>query len=368
MVKRGALLLLLVLAWAPPAAAHVFELTDVMVYLESDGTFLIDVICDLDALALGVSPSADSAALVAQLQALTPDEVSGRLEHLRGYFDRRVRVFFDDEPAVVAVSFPDYGRADAAAVPTFFGLTARLEGRVPDDAHTFGFRASRSFPTVRLIIVRDRQVVHREIVEKGERSSAYPLDESYPTAGRLEVIGRYLRLGFQHILPEGLDHIFFVLGLFLLSARWRPLLWQVSAFTAAHTVTLALATYGVVDLPARLVEPLIALSIAYVAVENVFTDELKPWRVWLVFAFGLLHGLGFAGVLAELGLPRGQLVEALLAFNAGVELGQLAVILLAFLALGAFRHRQDYRRFIVVPASLAIALIGLLWAVERVLG
>jgi hypothetical protein len=133
-------------------------------------------------------------------------------------------------------------------------------------------------------------------------------------------------------------------------------------------VTLALATYGVVTLPSRIVEPLIALSIAYVAVENVFTEELKPWRVWVVFAFGLLHGLGFAGVLGELGLPRGELAAALLAFNAGVELGQLAVILLALLALGAFRHRAGYRRRVVVPASLAIAAVGLYWAVERILG
>ncbi|MFN0135253.1 MAG: HupE/UreJ family protein, partial [Phycisphaerae bacterium] len=167
------------------------------------------------------------------------------------------------------------------------------------------------------------------------------------------------------ILPKGLDHILFVVGLFLLSNRMRPLLLQVSAFTIAHTVTLALSTYGVLRLPSSIVEPLIALSIAYVAIENLFTRELHVWRPALVFAFGLLHGMGFAGVLSELGLPEGEYVAALLSFNVGVELGQLAVILIAFVLVGWMRGRPDYRKFVVIPASTLIALIGLYWSVER---
>lgn len=182
---------------------------------------------------------------------------------------------------------------------------------------------------------------------------------------RLEVCRDYLILGFTHILPKGLDHILFVLGLFLLSTRWKPLLVQVSAFTLAHTLTLAAAIYGVVRLAPTIVEPLIALSIAYVAIENLLTTELRPWRTALVFAFGLLHGLGFAGVLAELGLPRGRFLAALLSFNLGVELGQLAVIAAAFLLVGWARRRPRYRRAVVVPASLAIAAAGLWWFVER---
>ncbi len=115
---------------------------------------------------------------------------------------------------------------------------------------------------------------------------------------------QYLSLGYTHILPKGLDHILFVLGLFLLSPRLRPMLLQVTAFTIAHSITLGLSIYGIVSLPSRIVEPLIALSIAYVAIENLVTRELKPWRLALVFMFGLLHGMGFAGVLRELGLPR----------------------------------------------------------------
>ena len=178
----------------------------------------------------------------------------------------------------------------------------------------------------------------------------------------------YLSLGFEHILPKGLDHILFVLGLYLLSARLAPLLWQVTAFTVAHTLTLALSMYGVVSLPPTVVEPLIAVSIAYVAVENMLMSELKPWRALVVFGFGLLHGLGFAGVLRDLGLPAGRFVTALVTFNLGVELGQLAVIGLAFLAVGWFHRRTWYRDRIVIPASAIIAAVGGYWAVARLLG
>ena len=137
---------------------------------------------------------------------------------------------------------------------------------------------------------------------------------------------------------------------------------------AAHTITLALTMYGVVSLRSSVVEPLIAVSIVYVAVENVLRPQLSPWRVALVFAFGLLHGMGFAGVLSQLGLPRSEFATALLSFNAGVELGQLSVILLAFLLLGLpFRQETWYRRRVVVPVSLAIAAVGLFWAVQRIL-
>jgi hydrogenase/urease accessory protein HupE len=187
-----------------------------------------------------------------------------------------------------------------------------------------------------------------------------------PTRG--QIARQYLSLGYTHILPKGLDHILFVLGIFLLSTRVKPVLVQVTAFTVAHTITLALTMYGVVSLRSSVVEPLIAVSIVYVAVENVLRPQLSPWRVALVFAFGLLHGMGFAGVLSQLGLPRSEFATALLSFNAGVELGQLSVILLAFLLLGLpFRQETWYRRRVVVPVSLTIAAVGLFWAVQRIL-
>ena len=198
-------------------------------------------------------------------------------------------------------------------------------------------------------------------------SEAFELDALQPLT-RFQVATQYLGLGFTHILPKGLDHILFVLGLFLLSTRLKPLLLQVTAFTAAHTLTLALAIHGVFALPPAVVEPLIALSIAYVAVENLVTTELQPWRVVLVFGFGLLHGMGFAGVLTDLGLPRAEFVTALLTFNVGVEAGQLAVVAAAFATVIGIRSRPWYRQRVVVPASVTIAGAGLFWTVERVVG
>jgi hypothetical protein len=176
----------------------------------------------------------------------------------------------------------------------------------------------------------------------------------------------YIPVGFDHIVPKGLDHILFVLGLFFLSAKLGALLWQVSAFTLAHTVTLALGATGVVTLPGSIVEPLIAASIVYVAVENIFASGLKPWRPVVIFCFGLLHGLGFASVLGAFGLPAGQFVPALIGFNIGVEFGQLAVIALAFAAVGWFEGKPWYRRMIAIPASAMIAAVGGFWVVERV--
>ncbi|MFN8059066.1 MAG: HupE/UreJ family protein [Vicinamibacterales bacterium] len=184
----------------------------------------------------------------------------------------------------------------------------------------------------------------------------------------IDVLRTYLRLGFEHIIPLGTDHVLFVLGLFLLSRRLTPLLLQVTTFTVAHALTLILSTYGLVSLSSRVVEPLIALSIAYVAFENVFVQEFRPWRLAVVFAFGLLHGLGFAGALRALGLPAEDFLPALLAFNLGVEGGQLTVVVLAMMTAGMFRDRPWYRERVVVPASSLIGLIGTYWTFTRIFG
>ena len=177
----------------------------------------------------------------------------------------------------------------------------------------------------------------------------------------------YFKLGFTHILPFGLDHVLFVLGLFFLSLRWRPLLMQVTAFTLAHSITLGLSLFGLFSLSPKVVEPLIALSIVYVAVENVLTDAFKPWRLAIVFSFGLLHGLGFAGALQEVQIPRQDFLTALVSFNLGVEAGQLTVILLAFAIFGlSFGRKIWYRHRISIPASVLIGLTGLFWTVQRV--
>ena len=180
----------------------------------------------------------------------------------------------------------------------------------------------------------------------------------------------YLQLGYQHILPLGFDHILFVLSLFLLSPKlpWKALvLLQATAFTIAHSVTLGLAMYHIIHVPSKIIEPLIALSIMYVALENIFSPRLKASRIGVVFLFGLVHGLGFAGALAQLGLPQNAYLLSLVMFNVGVELGQLTVILLAwFLLARQFSKKPYYRKRIVIPLSIMIAAIAGFWTVQRI--
>ena len=361
-----------VLALLPAsAAAHPLTFTETTVVLHRDGTFRADLLVDLDALALGAPQSADDAELAAAVGRLTPAELDEALGRLRRLFERRVRLRFDGAPAPFDVSFPDHGApaATESEIPTVLGLTARLTGTAPAGAAELEFFASRAFAEVSLTIRDERRgVTRRALLERGARSDPFPLSGSAAPAGAWSTAGRYLRLGFVHILPRGLDHILFVLGLFLLGSRLAPLVWQVSAFTVAHAATLSLAVFDVVALPARVVEPLIALSIVWVAVENVVTDRLTPWRPAAVFLFGLLHGLGFAGVLRELGLPPDERWLGLLAFNVGIEAGQLAIVGLAFAAVGWCRRRPWYRRRVAVPASAVIAAVGLLWTLERAAG
>jgi hypothetical protein len=179
-------------------------------------------------------------------------------------------------------------------------------------------------------------------------------------------LAMYLRLGFHHIVPEGIDHILFVLGLFFLGITWRKLLSQTTVFTVAHATTLFLSTYGIFRLPSHFVEPAIALSISYIAFENVWRPRLGPGRLAIVFCFGLIHGLGFASSLSDVPFPKHQFIFALLGFNFGVDFGQLFVIGCAFLLVGWFRNQPWFRARIAIPCSLVIAAVGLVWAVQRI--
>ncbi len=203
-------------------------------------------------------------------------------------------------------------------------------------------------------------------IREDKPSQRFSLSEIYAKRPLHEIILSYIEIGFQHIVPMGLDHILFILGIFLLSARIKPLLWQVTMFTIAHTLTLGLSMLGYIELAPRIVEPLIALSIAYVGVENLWARELHRSRMVLVFGFGLLHGLGFAGALSDFGMPSHAFIPALISFNVGVELGQIAILSIAFLLVGAaFSKRDWYRTRITIPASIGIAVTGLYWAVDR---
>jgi hydrogenase/urease accessory protein HupE len=182
-----------------------------------------------------------------------------------------------------------------------------------------------------------------------------------------DVFSYYVKLGFEHIIPLGLDHILFVVGLYLLSPKLKNIIWQATAFTVAHTLTLMMSMKNIIVAPPDIVEPIIALSIVFIAIENLITSTLQPWRVALVFAFGLVHGMGFASALNEIGIPRDAFFSSLLSFNVGVELGQISVILLCYAAFGRwFSEREWYKSRIVVPLSVAIAVTAFFWTVQRI--
>jgi hypothetical protein len=177
----------------------------------------------------------------------------------------------------------------------------------------------------------------------------------------------YLELGYLHILPLGYDHILFVLGLCLLSPKLKPLLLQATAFTVAHSVTLGLSMYHIISVPSRITEPLIAVSIIYVALENIFSPRLKASRIGIVFLFGLIHGMGFAGALGQIGLPQNAYLLSLIMFNVGVELGQITVILLAYILFSKWPGgSQNYRKKVVIPLSILIAIVAGYWTIERI--
>lgn len=202
-----------------------------------------------------------------------------------------------------------------------------------------------------------------EVADRAGRDGVGSMAEAAPAS-----LWLWLKFGFEHILPKGVDHILFILGLFLLVPRWKELLLQSGAFTVAHSITLSMVVLGVFAAPPQVVEPLIALSIAYVGIENLFLSELKPWRLGLVFGLGLLHGMGFAAVMQELPVPEGQIVQPLVGFNLGVELGQIAVLALAFAASFWAIRKTKWWSWIRMAGSAAIALTGLYWTAERVVG
>lgn len=198
-------------------------------------------------------------------------------------------------------------------------------------------------------------------------ASAHTINYALEKVPAQHVVWFYLKLGFSHILPQGADHILFVAGLCLLSTKIKTILWQATAFTVAHSITLALSMKNMIVAPGAVVEPIIALSILFVAVENVLLDELKPWRVLVVFLFGLIHGMGFASSLNEIGLPRNQFFTSILSFNVGVELGQVAVIGAVFACIILpFGRKASYRKKIVYPLSAFIALVAAYWTIQRV--
>ena len=299
----------------------------------------------------------DPAALAAALNAAWPN-LAPRFVIMAG---KTVLV-----PRIVAVDVPPVGDID---LPRDTILT--LQADLPPDGSPVQVGWDAGFGSLVVRQANGNADSYAAILSNGAMSDPLPRDGvAADSAGA--VFARYIVSGFEHIVPKGLDHILFVLGLFFFALHLRPMLVQVTAFTLAHTVTLALASLGIVSVPAAIVEPLIAASIVYVAVENILgggqaSGRIGVLRIAVVFGFGLLHGLGFASVLGDVGLQANRFVVGLIGFNIGVELGQLAVIVGAFVLLGwPFGRKDWYRARVAIPASGLIALVGAWWTVQRV--
>jgi hypothetical protein len=367
-VSRGIAFLLLWFAAA--ASAHEIRPAVVTVTFAAQA-YQIEISTNVEALLAGVSPKhadtndSPNALRYNTLRELPPAALKQRFDELAPEFANGLAVEFDGAriaPTLSGIEVPAVGDVKLARISTI-----RLQGKLPAGVREFRWSYPREYgDNVLRLREQGRAEMASVWLRAGEWSDPYVFGEGIKPRTTAQVAWQYVGLGFTHILPKGLDHILFVLGLFLLSTRWRPLLVQVTSFTIAHSITLALSIYGVFSLPPSIVEPLIALSIAYVAVENILTTELHAWRPFVVFGFGLLHGMGFAGVLREIGMPRSEFLTALITFNVGVELGQLTVISAAYLLVGAwFKDRPWYRRRVVIPASALIAATGLYWTIER---
>ncbi len=344
----------------------------------TSGTYRIEARASIEALLTGINAQykntteAPTSEKYDELRALPADKLQEKFKPFYKTFERKVQLLFDNKPAALKITHVDIPAPGYTKVPR--NSVIYLEGKIPRDAKILHWYYPAAFG--------DNAVRVRQVDESNEKwhwsewqwirsdkvSEAFSLSEVFSKRSTVSVISEYVIAGFEHILPIGMDHILFIVGIFLLSTKMRPLLWQVTMFTIAHTMTLGLSMNGVINLPANIVEPLIALSIAYIGFENIWHKSLHNSRLALVFSFGLLHGLGFASVLQEFGMPDDAFITALVGFNIGVELGQLAIILLGFLTVGFwFRHKDWYRNVIILPASAVIALTGLYWTYDRVM-
>jgi hydrogenase/urease accessory protein HupE len=349
----------------------------VEISVNTNGTYRIEVRASIEALLTGINAryqntrDAPNAQEYDEYRVMDAADLATAFKPFESEFTRQVELGFDDEPVpltVTRVEIPEPGYPKVPRISVIY-----LEGKVDRSVASITWYYPARFGDN---AVRVRQVDENnekwhwsewQWLRKDEHSEPFSLTEVFTRQPVSRVIGTYIVLGFEHILPKGLDHILFILGIFLLSVHLRPLLWQVTMFTVAHTLTLGLSMAGMISLPANIVEPLIALSIAYIGIENITAHSLHKSRLVIVFCFGLLHGMGFASVLSDFGMPADAFLTALISFNVGVELGQVTVILLAFLAVGLwFRNKSWYRRVIVIPFSLTIAVTGLYWTWDRI--
>lgn len=354
------------------AQAHVFKSSETILYFDRHAEIIgMKIELNLEAILAGVDPDikntddSPNAAEYNRLRALPPVELEKEWEKFKPEFLAGLNVQLDGQKITPEFTGAKFNEVGDITLARSSGLS--FNAKLPPDEKVFTFNWDKKFGRVilRTISVRSK-TAHVETVEPGNTSSAMVIDDLKARTW-VDMVGDFIRFGFGHIIPEGTDHILFVVGIFLLSTKLKPILTQVTAFTVAHTLTLGLGAANIVRIPPSIVEPLIAASIAYVAIENIMRPTLSPWRPVVVFMFGLLHGLGFAAFLVDMEIPKEDFLTSLLSFNVGVELGQLTVIAACFLLIGIwFGNKPWYRQRIVIPGSLLISVIAIFWFFQRV--
>jgi hypothetical protein len=368
-----AVIALMYALFPPAASAHPTQFTTLQVMIDSTGQFQATLNIDILSYALGQTSLETSNEELEQLLDGPRAALRQDLADAGERFQREV-VIHTDVGDVTPSSWnlpglPELDAVLARHIQPRILVPGEIDfsGTLPAGARTVSIRLPYVLgDTVHVYELPDGGS-HDEPVAAGGYSTDVALNLSVPrSTSRALDFGRYVTVGFKQMIPQGLDHVLFVLGFFLLSTRMVSLLWQVAAFTGAHSIALVLSTYGVIHLSPSITGPLTAASVVCIAIENLFTSELKPWRTFAVFGFGLIHGLGFAHALAQAGLPHDDFFIGLLGFNVGIECGQLAVIMAAFSIVGWFRECPWYRRVMVIPASALIAVIGTVWTLQRI--
>lgn len=342
----------------------------------ADGHYRVELRASIEAMMTGINSqyknTQDSpfAAAYDELRVMEPEQLREKFRPFEEEIYKEVRLQFDGQPVKLHISevkIPEPGYTKVPRI-SLIVMEGPIDKSVKQLSWYYPARFSDNAVRVRQVDLENEKWHWSswQWLRKDQVSEPFSLTEVFTEPPVSQVIAEYIVAGFEHIIPKGLDHILFIFGIFLLSTRLKPLIKQATMFTLAHSITLSLSIYNVINLPASIVEPLIALSIAYIGFENIYAHKLKTSRLVLVFAFGLLHGMGFANVLADFGMPESAYAMALVGFNLGVELGQLAILVVSYLSITIwFKDKANFYRYITAPGSILITIIGLYWTWDR---
>lgn len=299
-----------------------------------------------------------------------PEELARIRRETEKTLRRLLTMTFASEPIKWRIEFPDFDK-DPFKLPEEYAdwalMTVRLVVDTQSGTGDFAIHWDKDDKAELIILTSDNE--DGEIVSVQPGGSLVLLHQEADkeaVAASVHSFSSWVLSGFRHVLPLGLDHMLFIFGLFVAVLKWRPMLSQSLLFTLSHSLTLALCAFGWISLEPRLIEIFIAFSIAFIGIEDLLRVKVGKRRYVLVFVFGLLHGMGFANVLADKvsGVPKEDLVKPLLGFNLGVELAQITVILLGFLLFMVIGKKR--RKIGQTLSACVVALAGLGWMVERI--